>query len=607
MILIFGGTTEGRIAIDTLTEGGKPFYYSTRGALQEIDNPLAKRLVGAMDAPSIVDFCQREAIRLIIDAAHPFAEQLHQNIGTASLQLKIPVLRLERSYPLHSPDITYCDSYAEAIDKMLQDGVQHLLALTGTQTIGKLRPFWEQRPTTFRILEREDSRAIAHREGFPLDRLIYYTPELGEDAPIAQLRPDAVITKESGTSGGFIEKIEAAQRAHLAVYVVKRPSLPSHFISVEGQHNLYRMIRHYLPDYYPLKRGYTTGTCATVTAKAALMAILEDVETMEVEVALPRGERITLVLEEIERLAPNKARASIKKDAGDDPDVIHGHLIETTVELVPGNEIRFLHGRGVGTVTLPGLGIPIGEPAINATPRETITQELRSLYPKGGIAVTISIPDGEALASKTFNPKLGIVGGLSIIGTSGIVKPFSHEAFVNSLRKECNVAFALSPKHLVINSGAKSEAYIKKIYPFLPSQAFVHYGNYIGDALQIAQECGFARVSMGIMIGKAVKLAEGNLDTHSKKIVMNRDFLHLVGREEKVSPATHDLMDKLTLARELWSIPNLKERNGLLLGFLRHCHQVAQTQLTAPLTLHLISEEGKEILTYPSLSNEEKG
>ena len=361
------------------------------------------------------------------------------------------------------------------------------------------------------------------------------------------------------------------------------------------------MVRRYIPDYFPLKRGYTTGTCATVTAKAALMALLYESEELEIEVALPGGEIITLPIESVERLSPTKARATIRKDAGDDPDVIHGHIIAATVELVEGDELRFLQGEGVGVVTLPGLGLPIGSPAINATPRRTITQELRALYPEGGIDVTISIPDGAALAAKTFNPRLGIVGGLSIIGTSGIVKPFSHEAFVDSLRKECSVAFALSPSRLVMNSGAKSEAYIKALYPQLPPQAFVHYGNFIGDALSIAQEMHFASVSLGIMVGKAVKLAEGNLDTHSKKVVMNKDFLHKVAYEVGTSSDTHALIDELTMARELWGIPSIQERDRILLALLQKCHSVTASQLSpnTPIVLHLISEGGETILSYP--------
>lgn len=163
------------------------------------------------------------------------------------------------------------------------------------------------------------------------------------------------------------------------------------------------------------------------------------------------------------------------------------------------------------------------------------------------------------------------------------------------------MAFALSPSRLVMNSGAKSEAYIKALYPQLPPQAFVHYGNFIGDALSIAQEMHFASVSLGIMVGKAVKLAEGNLDTHSKKVVMNKDFLHNVAYEVGASSDTHALIDELSMARELWGIPTIPERDRLLLALLRRCHSVTASQLSpdTPIVLHLISEGGETILSYP--------
>ena len=165
-------------------------------------------------------------------------------------------------------------------------------------------------------------------------------------------------------------------------------------------------------------------------------------------------------------------------------------------------------------MTLPGLGIPVGEPAVNKVPREMITRELSALY-DGGLDVTISVPGGRELALKTFNPKLGVVDGISIIGTSGIVRPFSSEAFVEALRKEMEVAIAVGVPQIVINSGAKSEQFLRARFPDLQPQGFIHYGNFIGATLSLAAELGISRVTMGIMLGKAVKLAEGNLDTAS--------------------------------------------------------------------------------------------
>ena len=166
------------------------------------------------------------------------------------------------------------------------------------------------------------------------------------------------------------------------------------------------------------------------------------------------------------------------------------------------------------------------------------------------LQVTISVPEGAEIARRTFNPRLGIEGGISIIGVSGIVKPFSEEAFIDSIRKCMTVAKASGSERVVINSGGKSERFVKALYPTLPQQAFVEYGNYIGETLKIAHELNIKNVTLGVMLGKAVKLAAGHLDTHSRKAIMDNEFindmLHEAGIETDIS--------KITLARELWEM-----------------------------------------------------
>ena len=349
-----------------------------------------------------------------------------------------------------------------------------------------------------------------------------------------------------------------------------RPPLPEGFITVNGKYGLRRAVELNVPGFYALRSGFTTGTCATAAAKAALLALTEECFEEKTEVTLPDGERVVLPIYKVEKTDENTATASVIKDAGDDPDVTHGHQIVATVSFSDSPGIHFLQGKGVGKVTLPGLGLAVGEPAINSTPRKMIVNELSLLY-GGGLDVTISVPEGEALALKTFNPKLGIIGGISIIGTSGIVKPFSSEAFVDAIRKEVEVAYAVNTERLVINSGAKSEKYVRSLYPNLPPQAFVHYGNFIGETLKIAAETGFQKVSMGIMIGKAVKLAEGHLDTHSKKVVMNKDFLKEIAVQCGCSNETLSLIEQMTLARELWGIPNRHDKEALLGKLVQLC------------------------------------
>ena len=364
-----------------------------------------------------------------------------------------------------------------------------------------------------------------------------------------------------------------------------------------------------MPEFFPLHHGYTTGACATAAAKAALIALLNKEKQTQSSITLPSGELITFPVAETE-WEGDSAICSVIKDAGDDPDVTNGSKIVTKITLskepasVP---IRFVAGTGVGTVTLPGLGLEVGGPAINTTPRKMIVEELtavleeyRQSIPHNakttevyGLTVTISVPGGEELAARTFNPKLGIVGGISIIGTSGIVRPFSTDAFIASIRKEAEVAKAIGCTTLIINSGAKSERYLKARYPELPPQAFVHYGNFIGETLKIASSLDFPQVVMGIMIGKAVKLAEGFLDTHSKKVVMNKDFLKDLAHQAGCAEDTIQKIDTITLARELWQLLPAEEQEAFFNLLLKRCHEHCTPLLPkGELSILLITEEG---------------
>ncbi len=598
MILILGGTTEGRLAVKVADEAGKPFYYSTRSDLQMVESHNGIRLTGGLDMESMIQFCREHGIRLIVDAAHPFAEVLHDTVGKVSDQLGLPVIRLERTFPERDPDIIWCRDYDHAIALMRQNGVRKLLALTGVKTISRLGEYWKENDCYFRILDRRESLDLARQQGFPEDRLVYYHQGESEDLILQEICPDAVITKESGMSGGFLEKVEAARRARIPVYAVMRPQLPSSFETVTGEHTLRRAIEQHLPDFYPLKSGYTTGSCATAASKAALTALLLGEELSSVQIQIPDGEILTLPVTVLE-IAHDHAKAQVIKDAGDDPDVTNGCTVQSLVQLssIPG--VHFLQGEGVGKITLPGLGLETGEPAINPTPRKMIEGELLDLLQKSGcefpgVDVTVSVPGGEELAVHTFNPKLGIVGGISIIGTSGIVRPFSSEAFVEAIRRECEVAKAVFPDRLVINSGARSERFVKSLYPDLPAQAYVHYGNYIGETLRIAQELGFPNVTMGIMMGKAVKLAEGNFDTHSRVVTMNRGFIREMAVESCVPESVLFSIDNMLLARELWDIIP----SGSMMDFCnvvrKHCHSLCDALIPgAKLTILIISDNGQ--------------
>ena len=593
MILILGGTTEGRMAVKVTDEAGRRFWYSTRGDLQQVENRNGVHITGAMDAAAMAAFCREHEIRLIVDAAHPFAQRLHSTVNDVSLQLSIPVVRYERIYPERTPDIIWCGSYSDAIDRLEKAGVESLLALTGVQTIPVFKPYWEKHRCIFRVLEREESVELARKAGFNTYNLVYYNGGLDSDIELMrQVLPQAVITKESGLSGGFPEKAQAAHELGIPLYAVCRPPLPEGFIVVTGEHGLRKEIERLVPGFYELRTGFTTGACATAAAKAALTALLTGEGQDSVKFSIPNGEVFTLPIHECV-IGKDWASASVVKDAGDDPDVTNGCTVCVKVALSSNPGVHFLQGEGVGRVTLPGLGIAIGEPAVNPVPRKMIEQELTALY-DGGLDVTVSVPRGREIAQKTFNPKLGIEDGISIIGTSGIVRPFSDEAFVEAIRREVEVAKAVGSPRLVINSGARSERFVKALYPDLPPQAFVHYGNYIGDTINIAQDLGFHEVTMGLMIGKAVKLAAGMLDTHSREGVMDKDFIKQMAQESGCPESVCESIDNITLARELWSIIPSGQLQSFCSTVISYCHRYCDKLLPdGTLTILLISEEGR--------------
>lgn len=590
MILILGGTTEGRLAVKVADEAGSPYYYSTRGIQQEIACRNGIHLTGGMDVEAMTSFCIHHQIRLLVDAAHPFAVGLHQTVYETAIRLNLPVVRVERSYPERATDIVWCEDYEDAVRQLEKDRIHSLLSLTGVQTIGKLRGYWVKHPCWFRILKRDESLALARSQGFDEQRIVYYQAE-DEESLLKRLTPQAILTKESGETGGFQQKIDAARMLGIPVYVVKRPSLPDSFMNVTGEYGLRKQIEKWVPGFYPLRSGYTTGACATAASKAALLGLLGRNIPSLIPIRFPNGETLSLPVADVQ-LGEESVSAIVVKDAGDDPDVTHGHRIVSTIRFSSHPGIHFLQGEGVGKVTLPGLGLEIGEPAINKVPRQMMEQELSALY-QGGLDVTISVPDGRELAKRTFNPKLGIVDGISIIGTSGIVRPFSSEAFVEAIRREIEVAQALGCTHLVINSGAKSERYLKIEFPDLLPQAFVHFGNFIGETLRIADELHIPEVTMGIMIGKAVKLAEGFLDTHSKKVVMNKAFLKQLAIKSGCSQEALALIENLTLARELWEHLSEADASLFFTELLDNCYAHCRPLMSdGKLTILLIDEEG---------------
>ncbi|MEW9581472.1 cobalt-precorrin-5B (C(1))-methyltransferase [Paraburkholderia sp. DGU8] len=268
----------------------------------------------------------------------------------------------------------------------------------------------------------------------------------------------------------------------------------------------------------PLRSGYTTGSCATATSLAAARLLLAGVVSDVAEIVLPKGQHVPMPLVFC-RIIEEGAEAGTIKDAGDDPDVTHGALVFARVRLRPEPGVTFRAGPGVGTVTRAGLTLPVGEPAINPVPRKMITDHLTELATehayRGGFEVTIGVEGGEQLALKTMNPRLGILGGLSILGTTGIVRPFSCSAYIASIHQGIDVARANGYMHVAACTGNASEDAMRALYR-LPDIALIEMGDFVGAVFKHMKRAPVERLSVCGGFGKLSKLAAGHLDLHSR-------------------------------------------------------------------------------------------
>ena len=290
-----------------------------------------------------------------------------------------------------------------------------------------------------------------------------------------------------------------------------------------------------------LKSGFTTGTAAAAAAKAALTRIVTGYDPDSVDILLLTGDSIRIPVHCRKQISGCRASATVIKDAGDDPDVTNGAEICAIVSLCMANDfhgsrdvelgteplnIKITGGEGVGQVMLPGLEIPPGEPAINLGPRKMIVQAIHDVLDSQrtnlvdkveSVCVEVFVPHGKVLAEKTLNARLGIIGGISILGTTGIVRPMSHEAYEATIVSSLSVARAGGCRQVVLTTGRRSERFAQAVIRDLPEIAFIQIGDFFKTSLEAVSQKGFATITLAVLFGKAIKMAQGFAHTHAAK------------------------------------------------------------------------------------------
>lgn len=335
-----------------------------------------------------------------------------------------------------------------------------------------------------------------------------------------------------------------------------------------------------------LRTGFTTGACSAAAAKAAAQLLVEGTCPSTVDIPFPSGNRhvfevLTGVVE------GDTATAVVVKDAGDDPDVTHGAHLTVTVR--PAAEVAFRAGEGVGTVTKPGLGLDVGGPAINPVPRRMITDAVREVLGDSGFEVTISVPEGERMARRTTNGRLGVEGGISILGTTGIVRPFSTASWRASVEQAVSVMAAQRVPTLVLATGGRTERAAVRLLPDLPAVAFVEVGDFTGAALRRAVEHGLEEVVFVGMVGKLTKIASGVLMTHYTRSKVDTELLGAISAAHGIASTQVQEVVAATTARRAYEV-----WEGA--GLLRECGDELCARVAGVLR-RFSAEAGRELRT----------
>ena len=327
-----------------------------------------------------------------------------------------------------------------------------------------------------------------------------------------------------------------------------------------------------------LRTGYTTGTCAAAATKAALSALASGDKLAKVNVSLPRDKHIVIDIAWIKFVNEKSVTASVIKDGGDDPDVTNGAEIWSTVTLLEAsNKIMIDGGIGVGRVTKPGLGLEIGKAAINPTPLKMIYQAINEIIEKQqknryGLSILISVPKGEEIAKRTDNPRLGIIGGISILGTTGIVIPYSTASFAASIRQSIDVSVAMGSDSVILTTGGRSEDFARGIFGnSVADHAYIQIGDFIGFSIK---QCAIKKIKKAYVIGfigKLTKMAMGIKQTHVKGSHVDMNFLAVLASR---CGANNELVKKIKLANTARHVGELIDQSGLSMFYDVLCEEV---------------------------------
>lgn len=356
-----------------------------------------------------------------------------------------------------------------------------------------------------------------------------------------------------------------------------------------------------------LRGGYTTGACAAAAARAAVKYLINGETFNDIEIQLPNREFATFSLSRLEGI--DEITAGVIKDAGDDPDCTHGIEIQCIARKTNKAGIQLRGGKGVATVTLPGLELSVGEPAINPVPRKNIIEmatlewaQVNQQREPFGLELEICVPLGEEVAKQTISERLGLIGGISILGTRGTVKPYSTSAFAASVRQSVQIARANNTPHVVLTTGSRSEAAAMSLMPKLPTRAFIQAGDFLGVGLRASKRYNVEKVTMVAMIGKMAKLVSGRMMTHVSGHAIDFDHLAELARQEALPEVVCQQIRQANTGRHVLNLLAELDKTDYLTCLCHETYEHAMKYTTGTLDINvvLIDFDGTPLASYPN-------